>query len=111
MDNSAPANNGLGTQGVFSQINISNERSITDILFEERTITSEQYSNLKVESANKGQHVDKILLDSKIVPDEKYYEARAKLVNVPFISIANLPSSPEALGFITKPIAERLRVI
>lgn len=111
MDNSAPAKNGLGTQGVFSQVNISSERSVTNILFEERLITPEQYSSLKVESANKGLHIDRVLLDSKIVPEAKYYEARAKLVNVPFISIANLPSSPEALGFIDKPIAERLQVI
>lgn len=112
MDNAAQTSNGLGTQGVFSQISTPNTgRSVTDIIFEEHLITAEQYSTLKVESANKGIHVDRALLESKLIPDDKYYEAKAKLVNVPFVSIGTLPSSPEALGFITKPLAERLNVI
>ncbi len=111
MDNSAQQNNGLGVQGVFAQANTSNERSVTDIVFEERLLTPDQYSMLKVESANKGVHIDRVLHDAQIISEEKYYEARAKLINVPFISLTSLPASPEALGFITKPIAERFRII
>ncbi len=112
MDNSAQSTNNTGTQGVFSQMsNTIGERSIADILLEQRLLTNEQYSSLKVESANKGLHVDQVLLDSKMVPEEKYYEARAKLINVPFISMTSIPSSPEALGFITRPVAERMHLV
>ncbi|HRN96578.1 MAG TPA: ATPase, T2SS/T4P/T4SS family, partial [Candidatus Levybacteria bacterium] len=108
----AQPTNGVSTQGVFSQMDTQNTgRSVTDIVFEEHLITPEQYSALKVESANKGIHVDQALLDNKFVPEDKFYEAKAKLVNVPFVSIGTLPSSPEALGFVTKPLAERLKVI
>lgn len=102
-----------GTQGVFAQIpsNGPDKRSITDIIFAERLITPEQYSDLKVQAANKGESIDKVLHDSKLIPEEKYYEARAKLINVPFIALATLPSSPEALGFVTKPVADRLNVL
>jgi type IV pilus assembly protein PilB len=100
------------SQGVFSQMpSTETGRSITDIIFEEHLITPEQYSSLKVESANKGIPIDQALLDNKFISDEKYYEARAKLINVPFVSIDTLPSSPEALGFIAKPLAERLKVV
>jgi type IV pilus assembly protein PilB len=110
MDPAQPTN--FGSQGVFSQIPTgSTGKSVADIIFEEHHITPEQYSSLKVESANKSIPIDQALLDSKFVSDEKYYEARAKLINVPFVSIDTLPSSPEALGFIPKPLAERLHVV
>ncbi len=112
MDNTAQSTTGVNTQGIFSQMNPqSTGRSITDIVFSEKLITAEQYSSLKVESANKGVHIDQTLLESKLIPDEKYYEAKAKLINVPFVSIGTLPSSPEALGFVTKAVAERLKVV
>lgn len=110
-NNTAQQNNGYGAQGIFSQSTPSTERSVADILYQQQLITPEQYSNLKVESANKGIRIDQVLLDSKLVPEEKFYEARAKLINVPFITLSTIPSSPEALGFINKSIAERMGLV
>lgn len=85
--------------------------TIASILMAEHILTDEQYAKLKVEAANKGLSIDKTILESKEVPEDKYYEARSKLINVPFMSIASIPASPEALGFVTKPIAERLNLV
>ncbi len=115
MDPSAPKSPSsptVNTQGIFSsQGSVPTERTATDVLFEEHVISPEQYNSLKVESANKGLSLDTVLLESKIIPDEKYYEVRAKLINVPFIDITTVPASPEALGLITKAIAERLKIL
>jgi type IV pilus assembly protein PilB len=104
--------NTINSQGIFSQIPTGpTSKTVTDIAFEEHLISPEQYSALKVESANQGIPLDQALLNNKFISDEQYYEVRAKLMNVPFVSMENLPSSPEALGFITKPLAERLHII
>lgn len=85
--------------------------TVTNFLFAEHLLTPEQFNTLKTNAANKGIDIDKILLDSKLVSDEVFYEARAKLINVPFISVASVPFAPEAVSLIPKAVAERFGFI
>ena len=85
--------------------------SIGSILVQEKLISSEQLQNLKLEAAKQNTEVDKLIHTLQIVPEERYYEALAKMLNVPFTSVATLPFSPEALGFIPKSVAERFNLI
>lgn len=87
------------------------ERNITDILLEERLITPEQHSQLIIEANKRSVPIDKLLLDLKVVNQEQYYEARAKLTNIPFVSVGALPFSPEALSFVPKGVAQRFTLI
>lgn len=87
------------------------ERTIASILQSEGLINDTVYNQLKTESINKSESIDKALLDSKLVSDEVYYEARAKLIGAPFVSVSSLPFSPEALSFIPKTVAERFNII
>lgn len=96
-------------QSMSSQSN--SEKSIADVLVSERLITLEQLTKLKLEAARQNTAVDKLIHELQIVPDEKYYEAQAKFLNVPFTSVTTLPFSPEALGFIPKSVAERFGLI
>lgn len=89
----------------------TDQPSIAQILIQEKIITTEQYSNLKLEAVKQNISIDKLLHDLQIVPEDKYFEAQAKLLNVPFTSVAALPFSPEALGFIPKSVAERFHLI
>ncbi len=89
----------------------SDTATIGSVLLQEKIITPEQYNNLKLEAAKQNTDVDKLILQLQIVPEERYYEARAKLLNVPFTSVGTLPFSPEALGFIPKSVAERFSLI
>lgn len=86
-------------------------QSIGYVLIQEKLITPEQYQKLKIEAAKQNIEVDKLIHDLDIVPEEKYYEAHAKMLNVPFTSVTSLPFSPEALGFIPKSVAERFQLI
>jgi type IV pilus assembly protein PilB len=90
---------------------VKTERSIIDILLEERLITPDQYNKLLDEAFQRGESIEKLLLDLKVVNEEQYYEARAKLTGIPFVSVATLPFSPEALNFVPKTVAERFNVI
>ncbi len=85
--------------------------SIGSILVQEKLISPEQLQNLKLEAAKQNTEVDKLIHTLQIVPEERYYEALAKMLNVPFTSVATLPFSPEALGFIPKSVAERFNLI
>ncbi|OGH17076.1 MAG: hypothetical protein A3C30_02140 [Candidatus Levybacteria bacterium RIFCSPHIGHO2_02_FULL_40_18] len=87
------------------------ERSVTQILLEEKLITQDQYNKLRTESLNSNVSIDRALLDSQVVTEGRYYEARAKLIGIPYVSIAALPFSPEALSFVPKAVAERFIII
>jgi len=84
-----------------------NQRSTAELLLQGHELTQEQYNALKTESTNASVDIDELLAKKKLVSDETFYEYRAKLLNVPYISIATLPLSPEALTFIPKAVAER----
>jgi len=84
-----------------------NQRSTAELLLQGHELTQEQYNALKTESTNASIDIDELLAKKKLVSDETFYEYRAKLLNVPYISIATLPLSPEALTFIPKAVAER----
>jgi type IV pilus assembly protein PilB len=85
--------------------------TIGNILVQEKILTSDQYSKLKIEAAKQNTDVDTLIHNLQIVGEEKYFEAQAKMLNVPFTSVASLPFSPEALGFVPKSVAERFSLI
>lgn len=90
---------------------IKPEKNISDILIEEGLLTPEQYKRLTEEASARGTTVEQLLLETNIINEEQYYEARAKLTGIPFVSVATLPFSPESLSFIPKNVAERFQVV
>ncbi len=100
-----PAGNSSTVNGQSLQ-----EKNVASILLDEKLITPDQYSKLKAESVTRNISIERALLDSKMVSEEKYYEARAKLIGVPYVSIASLPFSPGALSFVPKSVAERFTI-
>ncbi|MBP6913554.1 MAG: type II/IV secretion system protein [Candidatus Levybacteria bacterium] len=91
--------------------NIKPEKNISDVLIEEGLLTPEQYKRLTEEASARGTTVEQLLLETNIINEEQYYEARAKLTGIPFVSVATLPFSPESLSFIPKNVAERFQVV
>ncbi len=86
-------------------------QTIVDILFAEHILTPLQYEEIKVKSASEGRALDEVLESMHIVPDENFAEAKAKLLNVPFISLATTPFSPQALNLIPRAVAERFYLV
>lgn len=94
-----------------SSLQQSLNHSIGDLLVQEKALTPDQFNRLKVEAAKNNTDVDKLIHDLQIVAEDKYFEAKAKIIGVPFTSVSTLPFSPEALGFIPKAVAERFSLI
>lgn len=86
-------------------------KTVADILLDEKLITDEQYSALKAKHIQENISLDRLILESNLVSEDSYFEARAKVIGVPYISVETLPFSPEALSFINKSVAERFNLI
>lgn len=90
-----------------SQLN----KSVADILVQNRVIDANQYSKLKLDALNHNTTIDQLILNNNVVTTHQFYEAKAKQIGVPFISISSIAYSPEALSFISKPISEKFNLI
>ncbi len=97
-------------QTVPSQ-SLSDTNSIVDLLYSEHLLSDEQYSDIKVKSATMGKTPEAILDSLSIVPEAKIAEARAKLLGIPFISLATTSFSPQALGLLPRAVVERFALI
>src|SRR5579872_3451653 len=84
---------------------------LLDMLLSEHAITQEQVTDIKVKSSTTGASVEEILRSLHIVDETKIAEVQARLLGIPFISLANTAFSPEALSFVPRPVAERFRLI
>ncbi len=108
-----PAFNGNGVLYSNSASSASSAQglSVADVLVQEHVLTPEQFEQLKLQSAQKNTTVDALLESMHTVPDEKLSEAKAKLLGIPFISLAEATFSPNALNFIPRAVGERFLLI
>lgn len=86
-------------------------QTVLDVLFSEHLLTDAQYQEIKVKSATEGKSAESLLESLGTVPEEKLAEARAKVLGVPFISLANSSFSPQTLNLIPRAVAERFNLI
>ncbi len=96
-----PIQSAQSTQGV----------TIEDILFKQGLLTPDQVSSLKLESINSGQSIDKIILAHNLVPLDKITEAKAQILNVPFVKLEGKAISTDVLNLVPEPAARRYRII
>ncbi|MBI2018646.1 type II/IV secretion system protein [Candidatus Daviesbacteria bacterium] len=85
--------------------------TIEDILFQKGLITADQLSAVKLESINSGQSADQILIQHNLLPVDKVTEAKAQLLNVPFIKLEGKAISSDVLNLIPEPAARRYTII
>lgn len=90
---------------------VSAQNTIEDILFSKGFLTKEQLAAVKLESINSGQSVDKLLVQHNIVPIDKVTEAKAQLLNMPFIKLEGKAISAEVLNLIPEAAARRYVII
>lgn len=81
--------------------------TITDVLVEQKAITLQQASQIHFESLNTGQKEEEIILARKLAPEAAILKARAKILNVPLVDLAQIAASPEVLTLIPEAVARR----
>ncbi len=85
--------------------------TIEEILFKQGLLSSDQLSALKLESINSGQSIDRILLQHNLVPIDKIIQAKAQILNVPFVKLEGKAISADVLNLVPEPAARRYRLI
>jgi len=98
-------------KNVVENISSGDLNTVTDVLFSDGAITQEQLDDLRVKSATDGKSLDDVLQSQHIVSDEKFVEAKAKLLGVPFIDLNSASFSPQALSFLPKVVVDRFSLI
>lgn len=84
---------------------------IEDILFKQGLLTSDQLSAIKLESINSGQSVEKILIQHSLVPLDKITQAKAQILNVPYIKLEGRAIAADILNLVPEPAARRYHII
>lgn len=87
------------------------DSSIEDILFREKYINADQLSAVKLESINSGNPVEKILLERNLVPIEKITQAKAEILNVPYIELKGQAIASDVLNLVPEAAARRYKII
>ncbi len=85
--------------------------SLEDILLNQGLLSSDQLSAIRLESINSGQSVEKILIQHSLVPIEKITQAKAQLLNVPYIKLEGKAIPMDVLNLIPEAAAKRYQII
>lgn len=86
-------------------------QTLSDILLAEKLLTQEQFNDIKVKSATQNVSEEALITSLNFIPEAKLAEAKAKLLNIPYISLEDTSFSPQALEYISRAVAERFSLI
>lgn len=81
------------------------------ILKKDGLLTDADFSRLETESYATGISLDEIVERSGVVDSVGLTKAKAKLYNVPFVSLKELASDPEALAKVPESVAEHYQAL
>lgn len=87
------------------------QNTIEEILFNQGLLTSDQLSSLKLESINSGQSAEKLLSQHNLVSPDKIIQAKALLLNLPYIKLEDKAIGADVLNLIPEAAARRYVII
>ncbi len=100
----------MPAQKISGSASESESIGILDILLEQKKISQDILDQAKMAYVTGGVYVGKWLQDKKYVSNNDVMAARAKFNGIPFVNLGDRASSPVALSYIDKSIAQRLMV-
>lgn len=86
-------------------------QNLEDILFQQGLLTSDQLSAIKLENLNSDKPVDKIILQHNLIPADKIIQAKAQILNVPYIKLEGKAIAVDVLNLIPEAAARRYIII
>ncbi len=95
---------------VFVSDDIRSATTLADILALQGVISKEQAKQIKLAEVQTGKSQEEIILGQKLVKERDLTQAKAKLLNVPFLNLAEVAISPEALSLLTQEVAARFKL-
>lgn len=94
-----------------SQQQGSNITGLLKILVDDQQVTTEQAQEINNVYLATNKPIEQIIKDGEFVSEVNLTKAKAKLNNIPFITVAETGVSPEAMNLIDESVAKRYQVL
>ncbi|MDD3531902.1 MAG: ATPase, T2SS/T4P/T4SS family [Candidatus Shapirobacteria bacterium] len=94
-----------------TKTNNGNNRSLSDVLLEKGLITEEKRNQIRLNAAREDKTEEQIVRERGVVDSKSLALAKAELFHVPFVSLAEIPISPEAISLVSQSIASTYKLI
>ena len=82
-------------------------KTIIDVLLTKNVIGQELFDRIKLENVNTGKSLEQIIVDHNFASDEELTKAKAEVYQIPYLDLAEISISPEALSLVPQIVAER----
>ncbi len=89
----------------------SDQDRLLNLLVEEKLITKEQIAGVKTIAEAKSKSVSDILSEKEMVNSEKLAQAKAKVFNLPYVSLLDKEINGGMLSIISSEVAENYKII
>lgn len=84
--------------------------SLADILLAQKALSPKVAEQVKLAEIQSGKSQEDILKEQNLVTEEAMTRAKATFYNIPYIDVASVPISPDALSVVPPEIAEKFTV-
>jgi len=86
-------------------------QDIADILATKGILSKEKLQQIRLEQVNTGKSAKEIIIEKNLASEEEIAKAEGELWKIPFINLAEVAFSPQALGLISQAVAEEYNLI
>lgn len=83
------------------------QKTIPGILLEKGVINKEQFEKIRLENINTDKSFEEIIKQHNFASEEELARAKAEVINVPFVKLAETSVSPQALSLVPEVVAKR----
>lgn len=94
-----------------AQAGASSVKNLADVLLNQGALTAVQAEKIKLENINSGKPIEEIVKEGGLVNEDALTKAKAEFYNVAYVDLIETPSSPDALAFLAKAVAEANNLI
>lgn len=86
-------------------------KTVADVLYEKKLITSDQLSAIKFENVNTGKSIESLIKERGYVSGENFAEAFGEVYGISYITLAPGPIEPKLLDIVPLEIARKYKVV
>ncbi|OGM11473.1 hypothetical protein A2Z22_00285 [Candidatus Woesebacteria bacterium RBG_16_34_12] len=90
--------------------NGENLKSLADVLLARGIINEDDAQGLKLTEIQTGKSQEDIIKSKNLISEQALVQAKSDLYNIPYIDVALVPISPEALAILPQTVASRFKV-
>ena len=90
---------------------LQKQKYLEDVLYDQKLLTEDQVSAIKLESLNTGKNSEEIINERKYVTAEELAKARGILYDVPFYDLRDQAIKSDILEFVPENVAKNYKLI